>query len=1174
MELTPGNWERAKALFEAVLDQPPAERSALLAMANEDPAVLREVERLLASHSEAANFLVTPPLPSPLVYAHPVPSRSFSPGDLLSGRFRIVRFLARGGMGEVYEAEDAELRERVALKTIRPELLQDLRALDRFKREVHLAKKVTHPNVCRIFDLFRHQLTTTDGGPSLIFVTMELLPGPTLADRLKSGQRLTSEEALPIALQMAAGLGAAHEANVLHRDFKPGNVVLVLTAKGMRAVITDFGLALRSNSDSSLSGVVTGTGESLGTPAYMSPEQVENRELTPASDVYSLGLVLYQMVTGTRPFQDTTPLSMAVRRLKEDPTPPRVLVPDLDRRWEAVVLRCLERDPKDRFPNGDDVAKGLKGEIEVSVSKRRRSGWLAAALIVILMTVALLTPVIRSRFWPQPPAAQPEIASVRLRAAVAVLPLRNLSGHADTDWVSTALSDMLTTELSAGEKLRTVPGENIARASADLGLGGKETLAKDTLGRLRQYLGSDYVVLGAYLDLGSASEGQIRVDLRLQDARSGDILASISEKGNERDLDQVATRAGVNLRQKLGVGEVTPSEAALVKASLPSNPVAVRLYSQGLAKLRVLDAQVARDLLQKAATADPNYALAHSALADAWSMQGYDERAKEESKSALDLAPRLSREEYLWIEGRYWELNRNWSKAVEIYRSLFQFFPDNIDYGLRLAEAQKRARTVDEALATLAALRRLPPPDRNDPRIDLEQAEVLDVKGAYQEQQAAATAAGNRARTLGAQLLLGRALNQIARSLEKQGKLDDSVAAAREAIQISTAADERAEVAKALTIIGIVRFDQGNFSEATNVYHQALVIQRETGDRRGAATTLNNIANALGEKGELADSIKMLQQSLAMFREVGDKHSAAAVLGSMAARTLQQGNLQQAKKMLQAGLTASEEIGDQERSATALYNLGEVVRFQGNLNGAAALYQQALDLSKSLADHSGIAYAMVGLGDVLAAKGDLAGARQKYTEALTKRNQIGEKGTAAETQLWLAVLSLEEERAPEAETAIRRAREQFRKDGSTDDEISADMLLARTLLAQGKAADAQKETSAARDSLAKSQDFSVRLKSAIVTAQVQADAGQFDEGVQALEETIGRAHKSGYLGLELEAKLTLGEMQCTASKFSAGNMTLAEVKKEAQEIGYGLIVSKADEIARKASAKEKDRRSL
>jgi len=248
-------------------------------------------------------------------------------------------------------------------------------------------------------------------------VAMELLKGETLANRLLRESRMRAEDALPIAWQIAAGLGAAHEAGVLHRDFKPGNVILVPTPKGIRAVITDFGLALRSTDEASLGGPVTESGRTLGTPAYMSPEQVEGKELTSASDVYSLGLVLYQMITGTRPFDDSTPLSMVVRRIKEDPEPPRTFVPDVDPRWEKVILHCLQRDPKLRFQNADEVGRALRGEIAVPSVRPRLLRWLGptlAALVLVVAGTLILGPRMgrtSTEITPKPVPAQVSVGS-------------------------------------------------------------------------------------------------------------------------------------------------------------------------------------------------------------------------------------------------------------------------------------------------------------------------------------------------------------------------------------------------------------------------------------------------------------------------------------------------------------------------------------------------------------------------------------------------------------------------------------------------------------------------------------------------------------------------------------------------------------------------------------------
>ncbi len=1182
MDLSPHQWEIVKTLFEEALDRPPAERGAFLAAASADPAVRSEVERLLAHHVESGGFLSNPAVPAALnddAPAEPPQASPFQTGVVVADRFRITRFIARGGMGEVYEAEDVELHERVALKSIRGELLHNPKALDRFKREVQLARKVTHPNVCRIFDLFR-QSGSIAGTASVAFVAMELLEGETLAQFLRRQSRINLDDARPIAIQMAAGLGAAHSAGVLHRDFKPGNVVLVpgklISGKlipskkeNMRAVITDFGLALRATEEFSLSSSVTGTGEILGTPAYMSPEQVEGKELTPASDVYSLGLVLYQMATGIRAFEDATPLSMAVRRIKEDPVPPRTLVPDIDRHWESIILKCLQREPKARYQNGDEVASALRHETP------RHGMWILdrravlAIVAIALLAGGILIPWLLHSVPPlhnksantQPIAARP---------SVAVLPFQNLSGRPDTAWVSTALPEMLTAELTAGGKLRTFPRENITRASTDLKLNGQQTLAGDTLKHLRKYLGTDYVVLGSYLDQGAVSESQIRVDLWLQDAKTGEIAATVSEKGSDNQLDDLVTRVGADLRQllgqKLGVGDKTPVEAAAVRASLPSVSEAVRPYSEGLAKLRLDDAQDARDLLQTAVDADPNFALGHSALAQALQAMGYAEKAQEESKKARELSAGLSREERLWIEGRDYETNRQWEKAVESYRTLFEFYPDNVEYGLRLASAQAHARTVDEALATLAALRRLPAPDRDDPRIDLQQAEVYEIKGAYKEQQAAAEAAVTRARDLGANLLLARALNQQARAFEQQGKLDDALRTAEEAAQIADSAKERLEVARALTIIGIVHYDQGDFAGAVDAYKRALAAQREIGNERGAATTLNNLANAMASQGDLSGSARILDEALQIFQRIGDKHSAAAVLNNLATRSFRLGDLKQAKIRLDQALAISQEIGDQERASMAVYNLGEVLRWQGDLKGARKMYEQAKDLSQKIGDQSGVAYASYSLGDISMTEGNLSAALESFNQALALRNQIGERGNVAETQLAMANLVFNDGDAVSAESTLRTAREEFRKQNSGDDEILADISLAHILLSQGRIEDAQKETSGLHDLLAKTQDFSVRIRAAIVDARLTAAAGKSNDAIRSLQSTIATASKAGYLGYQLEAQLALGEVLVASGRAAAGNSLLAAVHRQAQQRGYRLIMYEAWQASHGAGA--------
>src|SRR5262245_13334157 len=287
----------------------------------------------------------------------------FLPGQVLTDRFRIIRFIARGGMGEVYEAEDLELNERVALKTIRPDVALDPPTAERFRREVQLARRITHPNVCRLFDLFYHPVTASPSslGPRVLFVTMELLNGQTLSHRLDALGRMQPEDALPIIAQMAAGLQAAHQAGIVHGDFKSGNVILIPAEGGssFRVVITDFGLARRVSKEQDETVTLAGQAGLCGTPAYMAPEQVQGGKSSAAADIYALGVVMYEMLTGTFPFSGNSLAEVAFKRLLLDPVSPLVHQPDLEPKWVTTILRCLERQPDLRFHKATDIVDSL-----------------------------------------------------------------------------------------------------------------------------------------------------------------------------------------------------------------------------------------------------------------------------------------------------------------------------------------------------------------------------------------------------------------------------------------------------------------------------------------------------------------------------------------------------------------------------------------------------------------------------------------------------------------------------------------------------------------------------------------------------------------------------------------------------------------------------------------------
>jgi tetratricopeptide (TPR) repeat protein len=381
--MTPERWESIKNAFECAIESNPEDRARAISDAcGGDPELIAEVEKLLGEHERLGDFLTEPAIQF---------SGALAPGTVIASRYEIESLLGRGGMGEVYRAHDRLLKETVALKTIRADQAGSSTVLSSLQREIQTARKVTHPNVCRVFDLGVH--TFDDGSPPIQFLSMELLEGETLQVRIERQGRLTGAEALPLAVQMAEGLAAAHAAGIIHRDFKSGNVIVVPGEKGDRAVITDFGLARADRKlDTAATASLSGRNILAGTIGYMSPEQLTGGRITPASDIYSLGIVLFEMITGRLPFSDSHFIQAAVQRVSGNLPSVRQLAPGLDKRWERVIRRCLETKPEARISPAKAVADALRRPRlplpNLELTRRQWIGASAAAAVVAAAPVA------------------------------------------------------------------------------------------------------------------------------------------------------------------------------------------------------------------------------------------------------------------------------------------------------------------------------------------------------------------------------------------------------------------------------------------------------------------------------------------------------------------------------------------------------------------------------------------------------------------------------------------------------------------------------------------------------------------------------------------------------------------------------------------------------------------
>jgi DNA-binding winged helix-turn-helix (wHTH) protein/tetratricopeptide (TPR) repeat protein len=772
--------------------------------------------------------------------------------------------------------------------------------------------------------------------------------------------------------------------------------------------------------------------------------------------------------------------------------------------------------------------------------------------------------------------------TIPARRSVAVLGFRDLSGRPEDAWLSTALAEMLDTELAAGEKLRLVPGEDVARTKQDLRLPDSESLSKDTLARLHKSLGTEIVVLGSYTSLGGKSAGNIRVDLRLQDAVAGETVAELATTGTEDDLFDLVSRAGTQLREKLGLDAVSTTEAASIKASLPANPEAARLYAEGVAKLRVFDALAARDLLQRAIDADPRYPLSHAALAEAWSKLGYDKKAKDEANHAFELSGNLSREERLIVEGAYRLANHEYEKAIDVYRTLFTLFPDDLDYGLRLADAQQLGAKSSDALATVAALRKLPAPASRDPRIDLEEAKDWIWTSNSQRAQEPLQRALDEGRARGARLLVALALRQQCRSSFVTGHIGIAVDACREARETYAATGDRAGEAAVLRLWadalrqsdspGPPRVHQFP-PEVIDLYRQALDIFRSMGNENGMASTMNSLGLLQAEQGDPGAGEKMHREAVAIYRGLADKSSTAVATGNLGDDRVLLGDLRGATKFYEEELVLFREAGDTGAEAGAGYSKANVDKLSGDLSRAKVGFEESLKEWQKEGDPSDSGYAAFSLGEVLLAQADFEGARKALEQSMAVRKGGENKVILRETQMELADLSLEEGGAPsDAETTARQAIEDFNKEKARDDEALAWALLARSLCAQQKFEEAKHAAAQALSLSEKSPNFEIRMDNAIVAARVDiiAPSASYNSSERKvapkqLASIVSVARRLGYFGIELEARLLLCEIEAENNP-AAAHLHAEALKHDAQSRGFELIARKAQAIEAAAQA--------
>ncbi len=1080
-------------------------------------------------------------------------------GRIIS-RYRILEQIGAGGMGVVYRARDEQLERDVAIKVLSPGMLADAAARRRFRKEALALARVNFPSIATIHEF------GSEG--DLDFLVTEYIPGTTLNAKL-NGTRLPEKEVVQLGIQMAQGLAAAHQHGIVHRDLKPGN--LQITPDG-RLKILDFGLAQFAPQISELARTasLTQSAEVTGTLPYMAPEQLKGGAADPRSDLWAAGAVLYEMTTGSRPFPQPNAALLINSILNDQLRVPSTLVPGITANLENIILKALEKDPERRYQSAVEMCVDLERTLHPTHPSRSADTapeelrrvpaavgpgrlWTFGLAGLVLLALLLVAYFMSSRLG-NGSRVQNAGVGVAGRTSVAVWGFKNLSGKPEQNWLSGALSEMLTVELSAGDKLKTIAGENVARTKAELKLADTESMSPETLTSIYQRLGSNLVVLGSYLDVG----GQTRVDVRVQDTAKGATVATLSVSKPDAMLLDVVKDLGAQLRDKCAAGAITAEQAAAVQASQPETVDAARLYAEGMEKLRAFDNLNARHLLEQAVATEPDNALAHLGLSRALGELGYDTKAESEAKKAYDLSRSFSRRESLLIEASYTVTTRGWDRAVDLYKSLWTFYPDDLEYGLRLADAQVSAGQAQNAMSTVNSLRLLAGPLRNDPRIDLAEAKAQASLAHFPQALAAAQSAEKKASKLSERFLTAQALLTQCQNLRELGQYAEAKLQGERAEETFLAAGDFRSQAKSLTCVANVAASQGDTANAQSMHEKALALARETGAQNDIAGALINLGNLLASGGRLRESSNLYREAMIVAQTAGDSSDALLAETNLAANLMSQGDFTAAHKQFEFSVKTAQMLGDQVRALEARINLGMIDILQGSLESARTGLEAALQKSQESGLQSDEATCISALGDVSQAEDDLTLAGTRYQRSLEIRTQLGEKGSIASTQVSLAALALEQNRGAQAESLARQAVQEFQREKLPDQEAGARDVLAQALLAEHKLEEASAETAAA--GALGATDPPTLLSLAITEVRVSALKTGSVRSVQKLQASSQHAREMGLVPYQLQARLAIGEIQMADGGKDRARVGLEALIHEAKQLNYKLISRKADAL--------------
>ncbi len=1120
-------WQRIFEVFEEVLDAPQEARDELLArLCAGDDALRRDVVDLIAADGTSPRFEAELDEARRAAAIASTGDRGIAAahaGDRI-GPWRLLRELGAGGMGVVWLAEraDGQYEQRVALKLIRAGLGSDA-VHRRFLRERQILARLHHPHIAHLID----GGITASGDP---YFAMEYVEGPPLLQYCREHE-VGLEERIRIFLDICAAVQFAHEHQIVHRDLKPSNVLVTRTA-GVK--LLDFGIAKLFGDVTDAETITHLQREQPMTPIYAAPEQLRGDEITPAVDVYALGCVLYELLTGrhTHDFKGAIGQRDVLGVIEgEDPLPPSRVEPaptplsarQMRGNLDVIVLTALRREPERRYANVAALAADLQNHLAgTAISARReqlahraavfvrrhRAG--SAAALAVALTIAFVVAAARLMhvFAPERPTS----------ATLAIVDFHNSSPNKDADWIAPALGEMLATELANGGRMHALPDELVRPARSDLAAPAAGGYAAQSLATLRRRLGADYVLSGSYLVSGKSGENRLRLDLALQDARSGEPLANVSQSGALADLSELVEKAGAKLRDQAGYPSLAPKEVRETDEAQPPNTETARAMGIALEALHKYDLTRAKDELLGVVAATPGYAPAHLYLAQVWKQLGYDAKALASAQQAVAYSEGLPPPLRLRIAHEVAVQRADWGKAIELDRQSLAIDPKNAELHLALIDDLARAGKLAEVDAALADVRKLPE-SADDPRIDIIAAHLALQRSDPSAQAVFANAALKKALARDEKALVTEAKFRLVQALGIQGKLDEAETQFRQLVADYQHLNNPRGEANVHAELAIIHDSRNQPGAARSEYEQALEIYRRIGDEKGRAQTYYNLMRMLWHVGDRDGAIEASRQSLRIRQDIGDLAGEGKVLVWSAVFALDESADDETLEQFRKALNVNEMVGAKSQHIFALKSYSEALRLRGELAAAKFACDQARDEAKVISDRSLYMIADWQCAQIARDKGDLEGALKGFTRALAVAREINDDKNESAIENDLADIDMRQGKYAEARERLLRAIDKSISGEFITGEVTGQALLALCYAALNEPEKRDEAVRRARELRSRITARGEVVAADIALAQLQGLVGERDVGVAKLRGLAADAENRRWLAYSLEAQL-------------------------------------------------------